>query len=144
MLEMEIRPGNGFLIEEKFLNTRKPSHQQVWGKFSNLRGQHYREEKEINKTTDYMPKGNSQQRSSPDAHIRCHQHAGLNGEEWAALFRVRTGPERLEGNLRELTGDSNPNCGRASERERRERGRENYPRKSPNLRHCQAANRTKD
>ena len=27
---------------------------------------------------------------------------GLNTEEWAALLRVRTGPECLEGNLREL------------------------------------------
>ena len=28
---------------------------------------------------------------------------GLGREEWAALFRVRTGPECPEGNLRELT-----------------------------------------
>ena len=28
---------------------------------------------------------------------------GLNREAWAALLRVRTGPECPEGNLRELT-----------------------------------------
>ena len=33
---------------------------------------------------------------------------GLNREAWAALFRVRTGSECPEGNLRELTWDSNP------------------------------------
>jgi len=42
---MEIHPRKGVLIEEKFPNTRKPSHQQVWGKFSNLGGQHNQEEK---------------------------------------------------------------------------------------------------
>ena len=32
-------------------------------------------------------------------------------EALAALLRVKTGPESLEGNLRELTRDSNPHCG---------------------------------
>ena len=66
---------------------------------------------------------------------------GLNREERAALLRVRTWPECPEGNLRELKWDSNPNCGLAG------RGRGaggNYPTKSPNLRHCQPAHRTKD
>ena len=36
---------------------------------------------------------------------------GLDREAWAALLRVRTGPESPEGNLRELTRDSNPHCG---------------------------------
>ena len=53
------------------------------------------------KLTDYVPKGNSQQRSSPDARIH-HQQVGVNGEERAALLRVRTGPDCREGNLREL------------------------------------------
>ena len=35
---------------------------------------------------------------------------GLDREAWAALLRVRTGPECPEGNLRELTRDSNPDC----------------------------------
>ena len=48
---------------------------------------------------------------------------GLDREALAALLRLRTRPECPEGNLRELTGDSNPNCGIARERER-ERERE--------------------
>ena len=48
-----------------------------------------------------MPKSNSQQKSTPDARIR-HQQVGANGEEQAALLRVRTGPECPEGNRREL------------------------------------------
>ena len=36
---------------------------------------------------------------------------GLDREAQAALLRVRTGPECPEGNLRELTRDSNPDCG---------------------------------
>ena len=36
---------------------------------------------------------------------------GWDREEWAALLRVRTGPECPEGNLRELAWDSNPDCG---------------------------------
>ena len=36
---------------------------------------------------------------------------GLDREALTALLRVKTGPESLEGNLRELTRDSNPHCG---------------------------------
>ena len=46
---MENCTGEGVVKEEKFPNTRKPSHQQVCGEFWNLREQHNREEK-INKT----------------------------------------------------------------------------------------------
>ena len=48
-----------------------------------------------------MPKGNSQQNSTPDADIR-HQQAGSDGEELAALLRVRTGPEHPESNRKSL------------------------------------------
>ena len=41
-----------------------------------------------------MPKSNSQQKSTPDTHTR-HQQVGRNGEERAALLRVRTGPKAL-------------------------------------------------
>ena len=54
---------------------------------------------------------------------------GLNREAGAALLRVRTGPECREGNLRELTWDSNPNCGITREREREKRER-TFPRKA--------------
>ena len=70
---------------------------------------------------------------------------GLNSEAQAALLRVRTGPECPEGNLRELTWDSNPNCGIAREKKNKEqRERENFPTKTSNLKHCQATHRTKD
>ena len=36
---------------------------------------------------------------------------GLDREAPAALLRVRTRPECPKGNLRELTRDSNPDCG---------------------------------
>ena len=36
---------------------------------------------------------------------------GLGREAPAALLRVRTGPECPEGNLRELTWASKPDCG---------------------------------
>ena len=52
---------------------------------------------------------------------------GLNKEAQAAcLGRM---PECPEDNLRELTWDSNPNCGIAREREKRERQRELYRKK---------------
>ena len=41
---------------------------------------------------------------------------GLGREAWAALLRVRTRPECPEGNLRELTWASNPDCGIATTR----------------------------
>ena len=39
---------------------------------------------------------------------------GLGREAQAALLRVRTRPECSEGNLRELTWDSKPDCGIAT------------------------------
>ena len=36
---------------------------------------------------------------------------GLGREVWAALLRVRTGPECPGGNLTELTSESKPDCG---------------------------------
>ena len=56
------------------------------------------------------------------------------------MVTIMTRPKYPEGNLRKLTGDSNPNCGLAG------RGRGaggNYPTKSPNLRHCQARSQNK-
>ena len=48
-----------------------------------------------------MPKSKSHQKSTPDARID-HQQVGRNGEERAALLRVKTRPECPEGNRREL------------------------------------------
>ena len=54
-------------------------------------------------------------------------------EARAAWLRVRTRPECPEGNLKELTWASKPDCGIATMRK-----------SSPNLRHHQATHRTKD
>ena len=63
-----------------------------------------------------MPKNNSQQKST-QMFASASSKRGLNGEERAALLRVRTRPECPEGNRRELKRDSNLNCGIARERE---------------------------
>ena len=84
------------------------------------------------KPTDDTPNRNSQWRSSPDTQSATNKW-GPNREVQATLFRLRTRPECPGDNLRGLTGDSNPNCGIAREREKE---RENFPMKSSNLRHC--------
>ena len=48
---METHPAEEVMKEEKFPNTRKPSHRQVCGEFWNLRGQHNREGKKNKQTT---------------------------------------------------------------------------------------------
>ena len=75
------------------------------------------------KPTDYMPNWNSQWRNSPDAHVR-QQRAGVEQTGTGCMFRARTGHECPEDDLRELTWDSNPNCGIAWEREENKSGRE--------------------
>ena len=57
------------------------------------------------------------------------------------ILRVRTGPECLEDNLKDLRRDNNPNCGIARERgkKKRERERKNFPAKSSNLRNSLAS-----
>ena len=59
------------------------------------------------------------------------------------MLRVRTRPECPEDNLRELIWDSNPNCGIARVRKKRERERENFPMKSSNLRCSLACSQNK-
>jgi len=56
------------------------------------------------------------------------------------MLRVRTRPECLEGKLRELTWDSNPNWGIVRERKKE---RENFPAKSSNLRHSLVCSQNK-
>ena len=88
--------------EEKFPNTRKPSHWQVCGEFWNLRGQHNREEKK-KKTPQIThllatPSGEVAQTLSSTSSKR-----GLNREGGlGCILRVRTRPECPEDNLREL------------------------------------------
>ena len=99
---METHPREGVLKEEKFPNTRKPSHWQVCGEFWNLRGQHNQEEKRKNNPQNThlttTPSGELAQMLVPAS-----SKWGLNREAQAALLRVRTGPERPEENLRKLT-----------------------------------------
>ena len=102
---METHPGKGVIKEEKFANTRKPSHWRVCGEFWNLRGQHSREEKTKTKTKNPQitrltstPSGEVAQKFTSITSKR-----GLNREVWAALLRVMTKPECPEDNLRELT-----------------------------------------
>ena len=71
--------------------------------------------------TNYAPSHDSPWRSSLDAHV-CQQWAGTEQRGTGCMYRVGTGPECPEGNLRELTWDSNPTyCGIAREERERER-----------------------
>ena len=99
------------VVKEKFWHSRKPSHRWVCGEFWNLRRQHNWEgKKKKKKPTEYMPNHNRQWRSSTDAHV-CHKWVGAGQGGTVCMLRVRTRPECPEDNLRELTWDSNPNCG---------------------------------
>ena len=55
-----------------------------------------------------MPNGNSPSGEAVQMPVSATSKLGLGR---AALLRVRTGPECPEGNLRELTRESNPDCG---------------------------------
>ena len=61
-----------------------------------------------------MPNSNSHNREAAQTPTFATSKWGLGREAWAALLRVRTGPECSEGNLRELTWDSKPDCGIAT------------------------------
>ena len=61
-----------------------------------------------------MPNGNSPSREAAQTPASTTSKLGLGREAWAALLRVRTWPECPEGNLRELTWDSKPDCGIAT------------------------------
>ena len=61
-----------------------------------------------------MPNGNSLSREAAQMPASATSKQGLDREAWAALLRVRTGPECPEGNLRKLTWASKPDCGIAT------------------------------
>ena len=63
-----------------------------------------------------MPNGNSPDIEAVQTLAPTTRKRGLGREVQAALLRVRTGPECPEGNLRELTWDSKPDCGIATMR----------------------------
>ena len=58
-----------------------------------------------------MPNGNSPSGEAEQMPASATSKWGLGMEAWAALLRVRAGPECPEGNLRELTWASKPDCG---------------------------------
>ena len=58
-----------------------------------------------------QPNGNSRSREAAQTPAFTTSKRGLDREARAALLRVRMGPECPEGNLRELTWASKPDCG---------------------------------
>ena len=80
---METHPRKGVVKEEKFPNTRKPSHQRVYGEFWDLRGQHNRERK---KKTSPQNMHLTATHSGDVAQMLTSTTSkwGLNREEWAA------------------------------------------------------------
>ena len=58
-----------------------------------------------------MSNGNSPSREAAQMPAPATKKRGLGREAWAALLRVRIGPECAEGNQSELTWDSKPDCG---------------------------------
>ena len=63
-----------------------------------------------------MSSGNSPSGEAVQTPASSTSKRGLGRETRAALLRVRTGPECPEGNLRELTWASKPDCGIATTR----------------------------
>ena len=61
-----------------------------------------------------MPNGNSPSGEAALTLASTTSKWGLDREARAALLRVRTGPECPQGNLRELTWASKPDCGIAT------------------------------
>ena len=61
-----------------------------------------------------MPKGNSSSGEAMQTPASATSKRGLGREAWAALLKVRSGLECPEGNLRELTWASKPDCGIAT------------------------------
>ena len=63
-----------------------------------------------------MPNTDSPSREAAEMPVSATSKRGLGREARAALLRVRTRPECPEGNLRELTWASKPDCGIATTR----------------------------
>ena len=61
-----------------------------------------------------MPNGNSPSGEAAQMPAPATSKQGLGREARAAVLRVRTGPECPEGDLRNLTWTSKPDCGIAT------------------------------
>ena len=82
---METCPGEGVVKEEKFPNTREPSHWQACGEFWNLRGQHNWEEKK-KKTPPNMHLTTTASREVAQILTSVTSKWGLDREAWAACL----------------------------------------------------------
>ena len=102
---METLPGEGVVKEEKFPHSWKPSHRQVCGEFWNLRGQHNREKQKEKKKLQNMHLITTVSREVAQTLAFATSEWGLGREAWTAssVFRIRTGLDCPEDNLRELT-----------------------------------------
>ena len=97
---METCPREGVMKEEKFPNTRKPSHRWVYGEFWNFRGGHNREEKGKKQKIPQI----TCLTATPNREV-AQMLTSANGDctkRCSCMFRVRTGPECPKDNLREL------------------------------------------
>ena len=85
---MEIYPREGVVKEEKFPNTRKPSHRWVYGEFWNLRGQHNREKtnNNNNKTPQITRLNSTPIGEVAQMLLSVKSHRGLNREMQAACL----------------------------------------------------------
>ena len=63
-----------------------------------------------------MPNGNFPSGEAAQTSASTTSKRRLSREAQAALLRVRTGPECPEGNLKELSWASKPDCGIATKR----------------------------
>ena len=61
-----------------------------------------------------MPNGKSPSGEAAQMPAPATSKQGMGREAWAALLRVKTGPECPKGNLSELTWASKPDCGIAT------------------------------
>ena len=115
----EMHPGEGVVKEEKFPNSRKPSHWWVCGEFWNLRGQHNREGENTH-THTHTHTQNTRLTTTPSREVTQTPTSTAGQGGAGCMLRVRTESECPEDNLRELTWDSNPNCGIEREKKKRE------------------------
>ena len=80
---METCPREGVVKEEKFPNTRKPSHWRVCVEFWNLRGQHNREGKKHPQITCLTT---TPSREVAQTLMSTTSKQGLNRESWVACL----------------------------------------------------------
>ena len=82
-------PRKGVITEEKFPNTRKPSHSWVCGEFWNLRGQHNRESWKKNKKPPNMHLTATPSREVAQKFASTTMKWGLNREDPLSIRSIR-------------------------------------------------------